>query len=168
VITDVGTGWPAISDPPAAGQPPAPGGQQRGPTAGAEELDADADIAAFGCIAFFAATGRTPYGEHPARGEHLPRASEAPDLAGCPAGLLPVVQACLLPPAQRPSAKALLTMLEAAAGPIPRNWLPPAVTGRFADYLVIPDPTAARRISQPGGWLSRLAGFSRLADRLRA
>jgi hypothetical protein len=148
VLTDVGTCWPAISDARAAATDLI-----------AEDLDADEDILALGCVAFFAATGRTPYGERLASGEHLPQGTEAADLADCPAGLLPIVVACLLPPAQRPSAKALLAMAEAAAGPMPRDWLPQVVTDRFADYQVLPDPSGAS--CQPRSWLSRLAGMAK-------
>ncbi|MCW2929262.1 MAG: hypothetical protein JWM19_224 [Actinomycetia bacterium] len=170
VLTDVGTGWPAISDARGAGQPRAAGGHEEG-TAGriAEELDADEDILALGCLAFFAATGRTPSGVSPGTGEHLLWRAEDADLSGCPADLLPIVTACLQPPAQRPSAEAVLAMLEAAAGPMLGDWLPPAVTGRFADYQVLPDPSGAGR--QPGRWLSRMAKIGRsrrqLTDRAR-
>ena len=36
-------------------------------------------------------------------------------------------------------------MLEAAAGPMPRDWLPPAVTSRFADYQDLPRRAGASR-----------------------
>jgi hypothetical protein len=67
------------------------------------------------------------------------------DLSGCPDGLLPIVMACLRPHAQRPSAEALLSALEAAAGPVPRDWLPPAVTSSFADYQDLPGRAGASR-----------------------
>ncbi len=174
VLTDVGTSWQVISDARGAGQPRAPGGQPQAPGGQqdgttdrtAEELDADDDILALGCLAFFAATGRTPYGDCPGKGELPPQGTQAPDLSGCPDGLLPIVMASLQPPAQRPSAKALLAMLDAAAGPMPGDWLPQAVTGRFADYRVLLRPSGASR--RPGSWLSRLAGWRRPGgDRLR-
>jgi hypothetical protein len=170
VLTDVGTSWQVISDARGAGQPRAPGGHQDGTTdRTAEELDADDDILALGCLAFFAATGRTPSGDCPGKGEHPPQGTEAPDLSGCPDGLLPIVMACLQPPVQRPSAKALLAMLDAAAGPMPGDWLPQAVTGRFADYRVLLRPAGASR--RPGSWLSRLAVMAKrrrqLTDRAR-
>jgi hypothetical protein len=140
VLTDVGTSWPAISDARRI----------------AEELDADEDILALGCLAFFAATGRTPSGVSPGTGEHLPWGAEDADLSGCPADLLPIVTACLQPQAQRPSAAVVLEMLEAAAGPVPGDWLPPAVTDRFADYQVLPGTSGA------GRWRS---GLTRRAGR---
>jgi hypothetical protein len=127
VVTDAGTGWAVI-----AGVPHAEG------TWANEAHGADDDILALGCVAFFAATGRTPYGEYPVSGHRLPRAMDDPDWTGCPPTLLPVVRACLQPPSQRPPVTALLADFEAAAGPMPRNWLPPAVAARFADYRVIP------------------------------
>jgi hypothetical protein len=125
VLTDVGTSWQAIS--------------------GTEELDADEDILALGCLAFFAATGRAPSGVSHGTGEHLLWGAEDADLSGCPADLLPIVTACLQPPAHRPSAAVALAMLEAAARPVPEDWLPPAVTDRFADYRVLPGPSGASR-----------------------
>jgi hypothetical protein len=165
VLTDVGTSWPAISDAPGTGQPRTAGDHEDGTDdRTAEELDADEDILALGCLAFFAATGRTLCGDG-----QRPRESAAPDLSGCPDGLLPIVTACLQPPAHRPSAVALLAMLEAVAGPMPRDWLPHAVSVRFADYQVLPGRSGARR--QPASWLSRLAAAARrrrqLADRAR-
>ncbi|HEY6788429.1 MAG TPA: hypothetical protein VI365_14075 [Trebonia sp.] len=144
VLTDVSTSWLAISD--------------------TEELAANEDILALGCLAFFAATGRTPSGDGHPKGELPPQQSETPDLSGCPDGLLPIVTACLQPPAHRPSAEALLAMLEAVAGPMPRDWLPQAVSGRFADYQVLPGRSGARR--QPASWLSRLAAAARWRQQL--
>ena len=156
VLTDAGTNWAAISDARGAGQPRAAAGREEGTadrTAG--ELDADDDVMALGCLAFFAATGRMPFCDCAAKDDHPEQVTEAPDLSGCPAGLLPAVMACLQPPAHRPSAVALLAMLDAAAGPMPRDWLPPAVAVRFADYEVLPAASGAGR--RPRGWPSRLA-----------
>jgi len=164
VLTDVGTSWTVISDARGTGQPRASAGHEEG-TADrtADELDADDDVMALGCLAFFAATGRTPFGDCGTEGDHPSQEPEAPDLSGCPPGLLPIVMACLQPPAQRPSAKALLAMLEEAAGPMPRDWLPPAVAVRFADYQVLPAaPGACRR---PRSWPSRLAVMASRARR---
>jgi serine/threonine protein kinase len=152
VVTDAGTGWAVV-----AGVPHAEG------TFANEAHGADDDILALGCVAFFAATGRTPYGEYPASGHRLPRAMDDPDWAGCPPELLPIVQACLRPPSQRPPVTALLAELEAAAGPMPRNWLPPAVSARFTDYQTIPGAARSGRRRDPRAWHPRT---SRLVSRL--
>jgi hypothetical protein len=158
VLTDYGTGWTVITDARAA--------KDSGDAAGTgTEADlkgtADDDIHALGCVAFFAATGRTPYGEGTASGDQLPLDPGDPDLSGCPPRLLPIITACLLPPRGRPSAKALLARLEDAAGPAPLNWLPPEVATRFTDYQFLPRP---RRLRLAGrGWRPRVA---RLLSRL--
>jgi len=110
------------------------------------------DVLLMGATAFFAATGRSPWGGAPG-GSALAAGTPAagtlgePDLAGCPPVLLPVVLACLDPEAaRRPTVAELLTRLAAAAGPRPRSWLPPAVAARFADYQEFPAPAAARRV----------------------
>jgi hypothetical protein len=108
-------------------------------------------------VAFFAATGRVPYGGSPASADRLPRPLDEPDLSGCPPGLLPIVRACLLPAPDRPAARAVLAWLEDVAGPTPRNWLPPAVAARLADYLIVPDPPAAP--GQRRGWRLRARGL---------
>jgi hypothetical protein len=53
----------------------------------------------------------------------------------------------LLPPARRPSAEAALAALEEAAGPMPRNWLPPPVAARFSAHLLLPEPARHPRAS---------------------
>jgi len=125
VVTDAGTGSTVIT------------------AVGGAEITPAADVLALGCVAFFAATGRFPYGGSPASTDLLPRPLDEPDLAGCPPDLLPIVRACLLPAPDRPAAQVVLARLEGAAGPMPRNWLPPAVAARLADYADLPDPPAA-------------------------
>jgi Protein kinase domain len=150
VVTDAGTGWAVLT-----GVPHAEG------TWANEGHGLDDDVLALGCVAFFAATGRTPYGEYPASGHHFPRAMDDPDWTGCPPALLPIVRACLQPPSQRPPVAALLTDLEEAAGPMPRTWLPPAVAARLADYQATPGPRrpSGRRAPHPrtSGLLTWLA-----------
>jgi hypothetical protein len=104
------------------------------------------DVCLLGCTAFFAATGRSPWGSSP--GGPVPAAEilGEPDLAGCPPVLLPAVLACLDPdPARRPTATELVTQLAEAAGDRPRSWLPEAVAGRFAEYQEFPKPAPAHR-----------------------
>ena len=125
VITDAGTGSAVL-------------------TASAAELSPAADVLALGCVAFFAATGRVPYGDPPVNAGRVPFPFGEPDLSGCPLALLPVVRACLLPASERPAARALISQLEATAGPVPRSWLPPVVAARCADYMTFPRPRASR------------------------
>jgi hypothetical protein len=167
VITDIGTGWAAITEPPAAAGPPDADGTLAGDGLYApDQHGADDDILALGCLAFFAATGRTPYGEPAPSGMRFPgvpddpAALDDPDWTGCPASLLPAVQACLLPPARRPSAEAVLAQLEEAAGPMPRNWLPPPVAARFSAHLLLPEPP---RHPTPSAMLARLRASRPLA-----
>ena len=105
------------------------------------------DVLLLGCTAFFAATGRSPWGGSPG-GSVLPvEGLGDPDLAGCPPVLLPVVQACLDPdPARRPTAPELITQLTAAAGPRSRSWLAEAVATRFAEFREFPEPASAHRM----------------------
>ena len=134
VVTDAGTGWPVIAD-----------DDDTSLSHSAHPAHPSDDVLALGYVAFYAATGRTPYGEYPAGGDVIPRDAGDPDLSGCPAELLPVVQACLQPPEARPDATAISEQLDAAAGTAPRAWLPQAVASRFADYLTIPPPAGKAR-----------------------
>jgi serine/threonine protein kinase len=170
VITDIGTGWAAITGSRAAGGPPDADGALAGDGPSAlVQHEADDDILALGCLAFFAATGRTPYGECTTADDLFPGVPDDPvvlgdpDWTGCPAPLLPAVQACLVPPARRPSAEAALAQLEEAAGPMPRNWLPPPVAARFGAHLLLPEPSRHPRASaalarlRSSGLLARLS-----------
>jgi Protein kinase domain len=103
------------------------------------------DVLLLGSTAFFAVTGRSPWGGGPAilAGE----APGEPDLTGCPHILAPIVAACLDPaPGRRPTAAELITQLTAAAGPRPRLWLPEAVAARFPEYGEFPEPAPAHRL----------------------
>jgi hypothetical protein len=165
VITDIGTGWAAITGPATAAGPADTDGtlaSEGGPSA-RDQRGADDDILALGCLAFFAATGRTPYGESTPADDRFPGVPDDPavlddpDWTSCPASLLPAIQACLLPPARRPSAEAALALLEEAAGPMPRNWLPPPVAARFSAHLLLPEPSRHPRPSAMLAWLRALA-----------
>lgn len=97
------------------------------------------DIAQLGCTAFYAATGRTPWGDQPPG--TVPRRARRgdPDLTGCPPGLVAVLSACLSPdPAARPPAAQLVAWLAKVAGQRQRGWLPAPVTARLAEYQALP------------------------------
>lgn len=110
------------------------------------------DVFMLGCVTFFAATGRSPWGGRfpagPVPATDIPGTLDMLDdqeLPGCPPALLPVVRACLDPRSDgRPSAAVLVARLS-EIGDQPRSWLPAAVTARFADYMEFPEPDPARR-----------------------
>lgn len=103
------------------------------------------DVFLIGCLAFYAATGRSPWGSGPAGSVPAAELLGDPDLAGCPPALLPIVGACLDPsPARRPAAAELLIRLAKIAGQRPRAWLPEAITARFAEYHQLPGPAPYR------------------------
>lgn len=108
---------------------------------------ADDDVFMLGCLTFFAATGRSPWGGScPAGRVFDPETAGEPDLTGCAPVLVPAVTACLSPdPGQRPTAAGLAALLAEIAGQPPRSWLPAAVAARFADYQEFPAPARARR-----------------------
>ena len=101
------------------------------------------DVFALGSLAAFAATGRLPFG----RG-HITEVAhrvvhEPPDLAGCPAGLVPLIQACLAKePAARPAPGQILEFCVSRAGS-PAG----ADRGQFR-----PAPAAVARAPSPGAW----------------
>jgi hypothetical protein len=126
VLTDLGLSRAALTEGPA---------------------DAADDVFMLGCVTLFAATGRPPWGGTcPAGPAPAPEILDEPDLAGCPAALLPAIAACLEPHGgQRPSAAELAARLAEIGGAPPRAWLPRAVVARFADYQDIPAPAPAYR-----------------------
>jgi serine/threonine protein kinase len=109
------------------------------------------DVFQLGSAAFYAATGRSPWHTCPA--DMIAAGAEAgePDLAGCPAALLPTVKACLTAdPGRRPTAAEVLTMLTDVAGQRPRSWLPSTITARFDEYRQFPaEPAPAHRARFP-------------------
>ncbi|MFW5418932.1 serine/threonine protein kinase [Nocardiopsis sp. CNT-189] len=107
-----------------------PGWMSPGRIAGRDPVPAD-DVFAWGGLVAFAATGRPPYGR--GEPEELLRRTreEAPDVAGVPEGLLPLVGAALdRDPGARPSAeeafRAVLARTAPAAGTAPGGALPAA------------------------------------------
>jgi hypothetical protein len=104
------------------------------------------DVFALGCLTFYAAVGRTPFGNCPDHAVCAPAARGEPDLYGCPADLLPIVEACLArDQGLRPRPRALISRLTAMAGQPPRCWLPTAIAARCADYQQFPDLAAEPR-----------------------
>jgi hypothetical protein len=95
------------------------------------------DVLMLGAIAFFAATGRFPWGAAAA----APPAAAPGDaeLAGCPPWLAPIVLACLAPdPASRPAAGEVHGLVAGEIGEQPRSWLPGPVADRVAEYQALP------------------------------
>jgi serine/threonine protein kinase len=89
------------------------------------------DVRQLGRATFFAAAGRAFVA-----GDVLPG---APELAGCPPWLAPILRACLATdPARRPTAARLHEWLAEAAGPQPRSWLPGPVAARVAEHQALP------------------------------
>jgi len=113
----------------------------------AGSASAEDDVFMLGCVAFFAATGRSPWGGTcPAWPAPDPGTASEPDLAGCPPALLPAVTACLSAErGQRPTATELAGLLAQIAGQPPRSWLPEAVAARFDAYEQFPAPAPAHR-----------------------
>jgi hypothetical protein len=103
------------------------------------------DIFLLGCAAFFAASGRAPWGKCPLTLILTDEAPGDPDLTGCPPTLLPVVTACLEhDPGRRPAAAELLARLDQVAGQRPRSWLPNSIAARCAEYRQAPVAPAHR------------------------
>ena len=125
------------------------------------------DVLMLGATVFFAATGRSPWGDgwaaaapgapspgpdpapvpNPGTAPSLTTASSLtgePDLTGCPSSLAPVVSACLAAdPAARPAAARLQGWLAGEIGQRPQSWLPGPVAARVAEYRTLP-PSRAR------------------------
>jgi hypothetical protein len=98
---------------------------------------ADHDVFMLGATVFYAATGRSPWGDRPAAA--TVQAMPPAELAGCPPWLVPIVRACLAPePAARPGAAELHARLAGQVGEQPRSWLPEPVATRTAEYRALP------------------------------
>jgi hypothetical protein len=112
------------------------------------------DMFLLGCVVFFAATGREPWGTCPVSLVLAGETASDPDLEGCPPALLPVVTACLEPRPRRPAAAELVAQVSEIAGQRPRSWLPYAVVARLAEYQQFRPPA-------PAPWTARLRSLRR-------
>jgi hypothetical protein len=128
------------------------------------------DVLMLGATVFFAAAGRSPWGDGSARAVTAPPAAAAPpappatagaaatadlpgdpDLTGCPSWLAPIVGACLAAdPAARPAAAKLHAWLAGEIGQRPRSWLPGPVAARVTEYRTLP-PSRGRFRYWPRG-----------------
>jgi eukaryotic-like serine/threonine-protein kinase len=101
------------------------------------------DVFALGSLAAFAAVGRLPFG----RG-HITQVAhrvvhDPPDLAGCPAGLLTLIEACLQKdPQARPAPGAIIEFCVARA----------ALLGDPGQPRPVPAPAPAGGAPAPGAW----------------
>ena len=102
------------------------------------------DVLMLGATVFFAAVGRSPWGDGAVRA--VPAAPPCaagppadPDLTGCPPLLAPIIRACLAADAAaRPTAAKLHARLAAETGQRPPSWLPRPVAARVTEYRVLP------------------------------
>jgi eukaryotic-like serine/threonine-protein kinase len=106
------------------------------------------DVFALGSLAAFAAVGRLPFGRgHITEVAHRV-VQEPPDLAGCPAGLVTLIEACLQKePQARPAPGQIIEFCVARAGLLGDPGSPRPVTV----------PAAGGGAHAPGGWSARSA-----------
>ncbi|MFD6761265.1 bifunctional serine/threonine-protein kinase/ABC transporter substrate-binding protein [Streptomyces roseolus] len=102
------------------------------------------DVFAFGCLLAYAATGRPPFGTGAVDALMYRTVHDEPDLAGVPAGLLPLLRECLAKdPAARPTAEQLAARLVVDTPGTAADWLPDPVVRTIAErsarMLALPD-----------------------------
>lgn len=113
------------------------------------------DVLMLGATVYFAATGRSPWGDGVVATVPVPPPAAAglpddPDLTDCPPLLAPIVGACLAAsPQARPDVAKVHAWLASEVGQQPRSWLPGPVAARVAEYETIPPPR--RRFRRPHG-----------------
>ncbi|HEU5157433.1 MAG TPA: protein kinase [Streptosporangiaceae bacterium] len=98
------------------------------------------DVFALGCLAFFAATGTSPFGEGPDAAVLFRIAHEEPSLEGCPDELRSLIATCLAKdPVHRPRLRQIIDDLRPERT-LPAAWLPSAITERLPAYTAAPPP----------------------------
>jgi Protein kinase domain len=105
------------------------------------------DVFALGSLAFYAATGRSPFGDGDEAGVLYRVLHGGPDLRGCPGSLLGLIGACLTrDPAARPAPAQIIgqcrAQIPAGRFEFTGSWLPPAVAATLAPQPVAPPPAA--------------------------
>ncbi len=101
-----------------------------------------ADVFALGALAFFAATGRSAFGDGPDAAVLFRIAHHDPDLEGCPDQLRPLITRCLAKdPQHRPRPAELMAELRPDPGPLPTDWLPTPVMAQVGAYQALPAPS---------------------------
>ncbi|MFF8804425.1 bifunctional serine/threonine-protein kinase/ABC transporter substrate-binding protein [Streptomyces omiyaensis] len=118
------------------------------------------DVFAFGCLLAYAATGRPPFGTGAVDALMYRTVHDEPDLAGVPAGLLPVLRECLAKdPAARPTAEQLVSRLVVDTPGTAADWLPAPVVRTIAErsarMLALPEIDATAAGTVPPGPPSR-------------
>jgi serine/threonine protein kinase len=99
-------------------------------------VGAESDVFSLGAVLTFAATGQGPFGSGPTLGLMFRVVHESPDLTEVPDDLRPLLEACLAKEAaDRPSPGQLLEFLSEGVGVLTPDWLPPAVTATFSQYV---------------------------------
>jgi serine/threonine protein kinase len=99
------------------------------------------DVFALGSLVFFAATGRSPFGEGPDAAVLFRIVHEEPDLDGCPDALRSTVERCLAKdPLRRSGVGEIIGALRPEATPPSSVWLPPTITERLPVYTTEPPP----------------------------
>lgn len=112
-----------------------------------------ADVWALGALACYATTGRTPFGEGSQEALLYRVLHTEPDLAGCPASLRPLIEACLAKdPAARPLPGAVIEACrDRAAGKTVEfsdAWLPPAFAADLTSHAApAPEPATAEPVA---------------------
>ncbi|MCI2419896.1 serine/threonine protein kinase [Saccharopolyspora sp. K220] len=106
------------------------------------EIGPPSDVFSLGAVLVFAATGCGPFGEESTAALLYRVAHAEPDLSRVPAGLQPLLAACLAKdPATRPTTSAMLDQL-GESSPQGNQWLPPAITDVIAQHATQLQQTA--------------------------